>query len=562
MTTVKISELPLISQINANTANTLFAGVDIPTSATFRMTAKTIAQGLYSNEILNVGSNPVVYPGVSAQFAGNNSTYLQVNLQNFGNTGSSDYVASTADSDNSTRYIDMGIDGPTYSDPVNYPFFKPYDGYLYVYGPSNTSSSGNLIVGTASSNSTITFITGLSSYKNVVAKMTSTGLVLNTQSSITFADGSVQSVAGSPANYSQAAFTLANNNSVLTQAAFNVANTSSANTFIIQGVDVTQNSRITIIEGTNTTQNTNISATDGKMQSAFTKANNALANTSGAIFGGDLNVTGNVTMIGIAATGQLTVNTALVSATEAAVRITGSNNAVVIEPQNDGYMLQITGKPNLPTRVVLDSFGANTYGLLAGRSARGSASAPTATQSGDVLLRLAGNGYGTTQFAPLGVSRIDIEAAENFTDAARGSKIKFFNVPNGSNTVTQIAEFNANSVTFTGTVEPQKGFVYTPRVLVGAQTAITIDFRNDSMIRATLTADLTVSLSNYIAGKVVEVWLTNTGGTGRTVTHGCSATNSSENATTFTIPATSSAFIRYFSIDGDLANTFVTSIHA
>jgi hypothetical protein len=298
------------------------------------------------------------------------------------------------------------------------------------------------------------------------------------------------------------------------------------------------------------------------MQSAFNKANNALANTSGAIFAGNLNIAGNVTMIGVAAAGQLTVNTALTSATDAAVRITGSNNAVVIEPQNDGYMLQITGKPNLPTRVVLDSFGANTYGLLAGRSARGSASAPTATQSGDVLLRLAGNGYGTTGFAPLGVSRIDIVAAENFTDAARGSRIEFYNVPDGTNTVTQIASFNANSATFTGVVEPQKGFIYTPRIPVGNQTAITIDYQTDSMIKANLVADLTVSHSNFVTGKVVEMWLVNTGGTARTITHGISATNSTTNSTTFSIPATSSAYLKFFSIDGDLANTFVNIVHA
>ena len=118
------------------------------------------------------------------------------------------------------------------------------------------------------------------------------------------------------------------------------------------------------------------------------------------------------------------------------------------------------------------------------------------------------------------------------------------------------------NVTITGTVSPVKGFIYTPSILVGAQTAFTIDFSTTSLIKATLAADCTISLSNYIAGKVVEVWLTNTGGLTRTVTHGCSATNSSENATTFSIPGTSSAYLRYFSIDGDNANTFVAVQHA
>jgi hypothetical protein len=65
-----------------------------------------------------------------------------------------------------------------------------------------------------------------------------------------------------------------------------------------------------------------------------------------------------------------------------------------------------------------------------------------------------------------------------------------------------------------------------------------------------------------VAGKVVEVWLTNTSGLTRTITHGCTSTNSTENATTFGMPGTSSAYLRYFSIDGDNANTFVSIQHA
>jgi hypothetical protein len=54
----------------------------------------------------------------------------------------------------------------------------------------------------------------------------------------------------------------------------------------------------------------------------------------------------------------------------------------------------------------------------------------------------------------------------------------------------------------------------------------------------------------------------NSGGTQRTVTHGVSALNSTINSTTFAIPSTSSAHIRYFVANGDLANTFVKVSHA
>ena len=407
MSTIKISELPKFSSINANTSNTLFVGVDIPSAQTFQFSAGTLAAGLFANTELVVGNNRIFYDNTVAQFSGVANNYLQINFQNFstGTKASSDFVVSTDDSDNITKFVDLGISNGNYSDPVNYSAFSGYDAYLYNYGPTISGARGNLIIGAASANAKTIFIAGGVMQQNIVAWMTTTGLKLNTQSYITFSDNTIQTTAAASNAYSQAAFALANT-TVTNQAAINTT----------QNTSIT--SAFTAANSAGSYANSSFTAANSAgsyANSSFTKANTMLANTSGAIFGGNLNIAGNVTMIGIAATGQ----------------------------------------------------------------------------------------------------------------------------------------FN-----------PQKGLIYTPRVLSGAQTAITIDFANDSIIRATLTADLTVTLSNYVTGKMVEIWLTNTGGATRTITHGCSATNSSENATTFSIPATSSAYIRYFSIGGDLANTFVTSTHA
>jgi hypothetical protein len=53
-------------------------------------------------------------------------------------------------------------------------------------------------------------------------------------------------------------------------------------------------------------------------------------------------------------------------------------------------LLQLTSKANTPARVLIDSFGtSNTaYPIIAGRNARGTVDAPTATQNNDILLRL------------------------------------------------------------------------------------------------------------------------------------------------------------------------------
>lgn len=276
----------------------------------------------------------------------------------------------------------------------------------------------------------------------------------------------------------------------------------------------------------------------------------------------------NITASGdIQITNRMNVNGSVVfannsfSPTEAALTITASNG-VVQTPSNDGYMLHISGKQDVPSRIVFDSFGANTYGLVAGRTARGTVTAPSAVQANDVLMRVSGNGWGATQFAPLGIARMDILASENYTDAARGSRFEFWNVPIGANNLVKICSLNGDHVEFTGYVEPQKGFVYTPRNIPTPQTAVTIDYLQDSLVKVTIDNNITISHSNFYPGKVVEMWITNTSGSQRTVTHGVSATNSSDNSTTFNLPATSSAYLRFFSVDGDLANTFVATDHA
>jgi len=398
MSTVKISELTLINQLNANTSNTLFVAVDIPTGVTGKFTGHTLAQGLYSNEVLNVGLNPVLYSNVAAQFSGNSGGYLQVNLQNFTGSGSTDYVASTSDSTNANSFIDMGIDGKSYNDQETYSAFKPYDGYLYVHGPTDIGYSGNLIIGTASHHANIVFMVGGTMSDNVRGYITRDGYnllanvsvkgVLTTSVGLKFGDGSMQNTAANPIAFSQASYTQANTATTIAQSAYGRANSE--------------------IIGT----------------AAYVQANVA-------------------TIIGQAAYGQ-----------------------------------------------------ANTASSLA----QGALANTTGTFAGDL--------------------------------------------------------------TITGNVEPQKGFVYTTRVPAGNQTTIAINYATDSMIKANLVADLTVTHSNFLSGKGVELWLVNIGGNNRTVTHGLTALNSTTNSTTFTIPATSCAHLKYFNISGDLANTFVSVVHA
>jgi len=591
MPSVKISELPVLSQLSANNANTVFVVVDKTTNTTSQFSTTVLAQGLYANNILNVGTanTGLLLPNSVAQFISNTAIFSQVNFQNINSKGSGDIVITSDDGDNANNYLDVGVQGsnmdpdPDFDLPNN-------DGYLYMHGTDN-EKQGNLWIGTAVANTDVVFFTGAHKQANEIGRFED-GVGLSLRVPIKFADGTTQNTAASAASVTLAA---------------------QANTIITQGVDATQNTRlnsietininqntsISIIEGVNLTQNTNITTANNHAWAAFTKANNALANTTGT-FAGDLTITGNViseggsivtsnlyvggttTSIGttfiegnftsngtsnligsvivtgsLSTEGTIAVNNSTFLSNTSLIKITASNNFFTQPPSNTDYMLHVTGKANTVTRVVMDSFGANTYPVVVGRMGRGSAQSPVAVANNDVMMRIVGNGWTGTQFAPSSPTKIDFTASENFSDTNRGTRIEFWNTPTGSNTIQKIADFNATSVEFTGTVNPQKGFIYNPTVLVGNQTAFTIDYSTTSLIKATLTADLNISHSNYVAGKVVEVWLTNTGGTTRTVTHGCTATNSSTNSTTFDMPGTSSSYLRYFSIDGDNANTFV-----
>jgi hypothetical protein len=436
--------------------------------------------------------------------------------------------------------------------------------------------------------------------------------VLNTQSSITFSDGSIQSVAYNPGTETT--------QNTRIQSIETINSNQNTSISIIQGVDLTQNTAITTsaentlyLQGALNTANANSVTNATTAQNAFNKANTAVQNTA-VIQLNTVQLSGNLTATGFVSAntgniGNLTIsNNAIYSSLTSSditigqsiatanliinrttnitkdlsitsnlvvggslvdfnnstfdpnvafIQITGSDNAVTVNPSNTNYMLHITGKSNSTTRLVLDSFGANTYPVVVGRAGRGSAATPTATQNNDVIMRIVGNGYTGTQFPPSSPTKIDFVASENFSNTNRGTQIQFWNTATGSNTIQKIATFNADTVSFTGTVNPGKGFVYSPTVYPGAQTAITIDVSNNSLVRAQTSTGLVVTLSNLMAGKEVVAWITNTAGTNQTFTHGCSALNSTVNSTTYNIPSTSTILVRYMCIDTTAQNTFV-----
>ena len=246
MATIKITQLPT-SSLSANTSNTVFVVVDTNTGITSKVTETQIADNLYANKILNVGGRPQLIPNVIWQFASTDTLWLDVTNQNFHANGSSDFVAISNISETGfENYIDMGINNSNYND-VTYSSMKATDGYLYTSGTNTNSYSGNLIIGTATTNAVIKIISGGTTTNNIVGTISSSKFSLlipvdvtgnvSVTGSYNFSDSTTQSTAASPIVYTQASFDKVNSASIYANTAINNAASASlyantANTWI------------------------------------------------------------------------------------------------------------------------------------------------------------------------------------------------------------------------------------------------------------------------------------------------------------------------------------------
>jgi hypothetical protein len=245
MTTAKISQLSTITKLNANTSNTLFLAVDIPSGITGKFTGKTLAQGLYSNEILNVGTNQQNLPNTIAQFSLSGASYIQTNLVNTDDGGTADIVvtANTGSGGTDAAYFtDLGFANKNVQPGLEFnnlgSALSPLDGYLYVQGASvgvpSTAPGGNLILGTTTTNTQIKIIAGGYNSSNVVSVITADGFKMVNGRPIFFTDGTTQNTAAAPFAFSNSAYNQANTANTLAQSAYNKVNTAVQNTASIQ----------------------------------------------------------------------------------------------------------------------------------------------------------------------------------------------------------------------------------------------------------------------------------------------------------------------------------------
>ena len=433
MSTIKISQLPLAAALNSNTGNTIFAGVDLQVGTTYGYSATVLANKLYANNVLNVGQAAVTLPNTIAQFSLAGESYVQTNFVNTNGGGSADHVITANNGTDSTYFLDLGLANPAYQPGSEFnnigTAVRPLDGYLYVQGGTTSGLlGGNLVVGTTTTGTQIRFIVGGGTSSNVVANMTSTGLVMTGAAGITTsnltATGNVIT--------STITTTKGTNNNLLIDpdGTGDVYFPTDTEVFVQSTNDSTGTGSGALQVSGGVTVGANLYAANIYTTGSLT-ATGSLKST-----GLTVNTIGSTSFV---VNSGITVNNNTFGPTTSAMRIDGSDGFIAQPTSQPGTMLQVIGLANTSTRVILDSYSTagNAYSIIAGRQARGTALSPSASQSGDVLSRFSGNGYGATGYSPLGVGRMDFVAAENYTDTNKGSYIQFSVVPVGSNAFTQ-----------------------------------------------------------------------------------------------------------------------------
>lgn len=319
MSSVKISQLNLISQLNANTQNTLFVGVDVPSGITGKFTGHTLAQGLYANEILNVGNNQTFLPNTIAQFSLAGGSYIQTNLVNLDNGGTADIVVTANTGTDSTYFIDVGFANANVTPGLEFnnlgTALYPLDGYIYTQGNgvgNARANGGNLIVGTTSTATEIKFIAGGYNSGNIVAKMASDGFKMVNGRPIYFTDGTAQNTAAAPFAYTNTIYDLANTAPfAYTQSNASFIQANAAYAMALAGIG-TANSATTLANASFAKANTAVQNTAVIQLQSLTLTGNLIANTVGTQISVDTFTSNTATFSkNVIVLGNLTANTLL-----------------------------------------------------------------------------------------------------------------------------------------------------------------------------------------------------------------------------------------------------------
>lgn len=182
-----------------------------------------------------------------------------------------------------------------------------------------------------------------------------------------------------------------------------------------------------------------------------------------------------------------------------------------------GQMFHIVGNDGVSTRSTIDAHGTGAFASITGRQSRGTAATPTATQDGDVLLRISAFGYAEPGYNTTNTggppTSIDFVATDNYTHSVYGSKIAFYTSADGSISRTlslTVASTGITASTLTGKLIRAVRNAGT----IAAGGTLTIDFATDDIVYCAWSDGMTLAYQNFTAGSVVRILATKSAGSG------------------------------------------------
>jgi hypothetical protein len=134
---------------------------------------------IHTDGVIHAGTLPTVsLDNAVAYFSGNESGVVQLGLQNqsSASVSSADYVATADNGNDTSKYLDLGINSSTYADP-DYSATGANDGYLYVDG-------GHLVIGTKTGDKDIKFNIGGTQSTDIMGTWSETVLDIATDLSV------------------------------------------------------------------------------------------------------------------------------------------------------------------------------------------------------------------------------------------------------------------------------------------------------------------------------------------------------------------------------------------
>jgi hypothetical protein len=169
-----------------------------------------------------------------------------------------------------------------------------------------------------------------------------------------------------------------------------------------------------------------------------------------------------------------------------------------------GTLLQVVASSSLPTRISIDTHNNDsTFGSsIRARRSRGTTTAPTALQSGDVLLQLVGDGHDGTDYQT-NHANISFLTDENWSGTNRGTVVSVRTTPNGSIVSTASVNIRSDRVDITGSLGATEALlvgvsrpIRTPREAMGIYP--TASYTSYNLVVASASVD------NYIQFNMIN----------------------------------------------------------